>query len=84
MSLYPASRPTAISAFPAKALNPPVTWSGCFSGVMLFEETVPLAENDVFFVVTFAQYVVPVVRPVTVALVLLVFVQYVVGLDVVP
>jgi hypothetical protein len=52
--------------------------------MMLFEETCPEAENNVFFVVTFAQYDVPVVNPVTVALVPLVVVQYVVGFDVVP
>jgi hypothetical protein len=52
--------------------------------MMLFEETCPEAENNVFFVVTFAQYDVPVVNPVTVAVVPLVLVQNVVGLDVVP
>ena len=36
---YPASRPTAISAFPANALNPPVTWSGRRTGITEFEET---------------------------------------------
>ena len=84
MSLEPASRPIAISAFPARALNPVVIWFGCMTGMTLVEETCPEAENKVFFVVTFAQYDVPVVSPVTVALVPLVVVQYVVGLDVVP
>jgi hypothetical protein len=54
------------------------------TGITELDETVPLAVNKVFFVVTFAQYDVPVVNPVTVALVPLVVVQYVVGLDVVP
>jgi len=54
------------------------------TGITLFDETVPLAVNEVFFVVTFAQYDVPVVRPVTVAVVPPVLTQNVVGLAVVP
>jgi hypothetical protein len=52
--------------------------------MMLFEETVPLAVNAALYVYIFAQYVVPVVSPVMVALVPPVAVQYVVALLVVP
>jgi hypothetical protein len=52
--------------------------------MILFEETCPLAVNAVLYVYIFAQYEVPVVSPVMVALVPLVAVQYVVALVVVP
>jgi hypothetical protein len=61
-----------------------VIWFGCITGITLFEETVPLAVNEELYVYIFAQYEVPVVSPVMVALVPVVAVQYVVALVVVP